>query len=47
MKIGIVVQHQDTCSVAGWKMHSSNNDENKVYVNIIDKFYVIVQARIR
>ena len=44
-RIVIAVQHQDECSIAGQRIHSSNNDNNTVYVNIIDIFYVIVQAR--
>ena len=39
--------HQDACIVAGWILHSNNNDNNTLYINIIDNFYVIVNARIR
>ena len=46
MRIRIAVQRQDACSAVGQRMHSSENDKNQVYVNIIDNFYVIVQARI-
>ena len=44
MRIRIAVQHQDACSLAGRRLHSSDNDNNKVYVKIIDNFYVIVHA---
>ena len=47
MRIGIAVQHQYACGVAGRKMYSSENDKNQVYVNIITNLYVVVQARIR
>ena len=44
MRIGITVQQQDSCGIAGRRPHSSDNDNNKVYVKIIDNFYVIVHA---
>ena len=47
MRIGIAVQHQDACSVAGWRMHSRENYGNQVYVNKVDKFNVIILTRIR
>ena len=47
MRIRITVQHQDACSIAGWRLHSSENDDNNVYVKIIGKFYDIVHARRR
>ena len=47
MKIVIAVQHQDACSVAGQGLYSSENDNKKLYVNIVDNFYVIVHTRIR
>ena len=47
MRIGTAVQHQDDFSAAGRGLHFSENDKNKVYVNIIDNFYVILQDRIR
>ena len=47
MRIDIVVQHQDYCSVTSRRLYSSDNDKNKVYVKIFDNFYVIIQARIR
>ena len=47
MRIGIAVQHQDVCSVAGRRLNSSDNDKKQVYVKIIDNFYVIVHARRR
>ena len=47
MRIGITVQHQDARIVAGWILRSTDDSDNKLYVNIIDDIYVIVQARIR
>ena len=47
MRIGIAVRHQYACSVAGRRLHSSDYDKNQIYVEIIDNFYVIVQAGIR
>ena len=47
IRIGVAVQHQDVCSVAGRRLHSSDNDNNQVYVNMVDNFYVIVHTRIR
>ena len=47
MRIGIAVQHQDDCMVAVRRLHSSDNDNNQVYVNMVDDFYVIVHTRIR
>ena len=47
MRTGIAFQHQDACSVAGRRLHSSDNDNNQVYVKIIDNFYVIVHAKVR
>ena len=46
MRIGVAVKHQYTCSVAGRRLNSSDNDKNQFYVNIIDNFYVMVQASI-
>ena len=46
MRIRIAVQRQDACSAAGRRLHSSDNDKNQVYVNIIGNFYVIVKVRI-
>ena len=46
MKIRISVQHQYACSSAGWRLRSSDNDKDQVYVNIIDNLYFIVQARV-
>ena len=34
--IGITVKHQDVCSIAGRRLHSSDNDKNQFYVKIID-----------
>ena len=47
MRIGIAVQRQDTCSVASQRMNYCDNDKNKVYVNIIVNFYVMVHSRRR
>ena len=47
MRIRIVAQHQDASSAAGQRLISSENDNNKVYVKIIDNLYVIVNARKR
>ena len=47
MQIGIAVQHQAACNFVGRRLISSNNDNNKFCVKIIDNFYVIVHARRR
>ena len=47
MRIRITVRHQDECSIACWRLNYSNNDDNQVYVHIVDKFYVTVDTRIR
>ena len=47
MRIMVTVQHQDACCIAGQRMHSCDSDNNQVYVNMVDKFYVIVHTRIR
>ena len=47
MRIRAAVQQKYACSVVGWKLRSSGGNEKKVYVNIIDNFYVIVHARRR
>ena len=47
MRIRLSVQHQHAYSVAGRRLHSSEDGKNLVYVNIIDNFYGILQSRIR
>ena len=47
MRIRITVRHQDECRIACWRLNYSNNDDNQVYVHIVDKLYVIVHTRIR
>ena len=47
MRIGISVYHQDSCIFAGQIMLSIGDDNNKVYVKIIDDFYVILHVRRR
>ena len=46
IQIRVAVWNQDDCSVAGQRMNSSENYNNKAYGNIIDNLYVIVQAKI-
>ena len=44
MRTGLAIRHQDNCSVVGPRLHSSDNNNNKVYVKIIDNLYVILHA---
>ena len=45
VRIMINVRNHDACSITGYILHFSDNDNNKVYVKIIGKLYVIIQAR--
>ena len=47
ISIGIAVQHQYACIVADRILRYIDGDNNKLYVKIIDDFYVIVQVNIR
>ena len=47
IRIRITVRHQYACSITCWILYSSDNDNNKAYVMIIGKFYVIVHSRRR
>ena len=47
MRISITVQYQDNCSVEGQRLNSSAGDNNNVYINMVDNFYVTVHARRR
>ena len=47
MRIRVTVQHQGALNIAGWRLHSRENDNNQVYVNMVDNFYVIVHTRIK
>ena len=47
IRISISVQSQDACSFAGQILNYGDSDNNKVFINVIDNFSVIVQARRR
>ena len=45
IRTGVFVERQYAYNVAGWRLNSSYNDNNKFYVRIIDNFYIIVHTR--
>ena len=47
LEIGISVQHQYSCIIAGHILRSIDYNNNKFYVYIIDDLYVMIQARVR
>ena len=47
MRIGIAVQHQNASIIAGRILRYIDDDNNKLYIKIIDDLYVIVHARRR
>ena len=47
MRIEITVQDKDACSIAGRRLHYSDNNHNQEYVDMVDNFYVILHTRIK
>ena len=45
MWIGIAVLNLDACNIEDQRLYSSDDYNNKVYINVIDKFYIVVHAR--